>query len=151
MCPLGPKGNSPITLHIGLGTFRPVDVEDLTKHKMDSENFAVPEETVDFVNGALLEKNRICAIGTTSMRALESSVSANGKLKENEGWTDKFIFPPYEFKICNALITNFHMPESTLLMMACAFGGYDLIRHAYDVAIKEKYKFFSYGDAMLIL
>ena len=142
---------TPITLHIGLGTFRPVDVEDLTKHKMDSENFAVPEGTVDFVNGALLEKNRICAIGTTSMRALESSVSANGKLKENEGWTDKFIFPPYEFKICNALITNFHMPESTLLMMACAFGGYDLIRHAYDVAIKEKYKFFSYGDAMLIL
>ncbi len=142
---------TPITLHIGLGTFRPVDVEDLTKHKMDSENFAVPEETVEQVNIALEEKRRICAVGTTSMRALESSVSANGKLKANEGWTDKFIFPPYEFKICNALITNFHMPESTLLMMACAFGGYDLVRHAYEVAIKEKYKFFSYGDAMLIL
>ena len=142
---------TPVTLHIGLGTFRPVDVEDLTKHKMDSENFAVPEETVELVNQALLDKKRICAVGTTSMRALESSVSANNKLKVNEGWTDKFIFPPHEFKICNALITNFHMPESTLLMMACAFGGYDLIRHAYEVAIKEKYKFFSYGDAMLVV
>ena len=142
---------TPVTLHIGLGTFRPVDVEDLTKHKMDSENFAVPEETVEQVNRALLDKKRICAVGTTSMRALESSVSANNKLKANEGWTDKFIFPPHEFKICNALITNFHMPESTLLMMACAFGGYDLIRHAYVVAIKEKYKFFSYGDAMLVV
>lgn len=142
---------TPVTLHIGLGTFRPVDVEDLTKHKMDSENFAVPEETVEQVNKALDNKTRICAVGTTSMRALESSVSANGRLKANEGWTDKFIFPPYEFKICNALITNFHMPESTLLMMACAFGGYDLIRKAYEVAIKEKYKFFSYGDAMLVV
>jgi len=142
---------TPITLHIGLGTFRPVDVEDLTKHKMDSENFSVNEETAEMVNQALDEKKRICAVGTTSMRALESSVSANGRLKANEGWTDKFIFPPYEFKICNALITNFHMPESTLLMMACAFGGYEKVMNAYKIAIKEKYRFFSYGDAMLII
>ena len=142
---------SPITLHIGLGTFRAVDVEDLTKHKMDSENFQVLDATSEVVNNALDNKRRVCAVGTTSMRALESSVSANGRLKENQGWTDKFIFPPYEFKICNALVTNFHMPESTLLMMACAFGGYDLVREAYKVAIKEKYNFFSYGDAMLIV
>lgn len=142
---------TPITLHIGLGSFRPVEVEDLTKHKMDSENYYVKKETVDIVNKALDNKKRVCSIGTTSMRALESSVSANGRLKEREGWTDKFIFPPYDFKICNALVSNFHMPESTLLMMACAFGGYDLIMEAYQIAIKEKYRFFSYGDAMLII
>jgi S-adenosylmethionine:tRNA ribosyltransferase-isomerase len=142
---------TPITLHIGLGSFRPVDVEDLTKHKMDSENFFVKTNTVNIVNRAMEEKKRVCAVGTTAMRALESSVSANGRLKEREGWTDKFIFPPYEFKICNSLITNFHMPESTLLMMACAFGGYELIMEAYQTAIKEKYRFFSYGDAMLII
>jgi len=142
---------TPITLHIGLGTFRPVDVEDLTKHKTDSENFRVLQPTVDAVNKALDEKKRICAVGTTSMRALESSVSASNRLKENQGWTDKFIFPPYDFKICNAMITNFHLPESTLLMMACAFGGYELIMDAYQVAIKQKYRFFSYGDAMLII
>jgi S-adenosylmethionine:tRNA ribosyltransferase-isomerase len=142
---------APITLHIGLGTFRPVDVEDLTKHKMDSENFRVEESTVETVNRALDNKRKVCAVGTTSMRALESSVSAAGRLKSKEGWTDKFIFPPYEFKICNSLVTNFHMPESTLLMMACAFGGYEFVRHAYDIAIKEKYRFFSYGDAMLII
>ena len=142
---------SPITLHIGLGTFRPVDVEDLTKHKMDSENFRVGQETVNVVNRALDQKKKVVAIGTTVMRALESSVSANSRLKPNEGWTDKFIFPPYEFKICNALISNFHMPESTLLMMASAFGGYDLVMEAYQTAIKEKYRFFSYGDAMLII
>ncbi|MGF1636276.1 MAG: tRNA preQ1(34) S-adenosylmethionine ribosyltransferase-isomerase QueA [Cyclobacteriaceae bacterium] len=142
---------SPITLHSGLGSFRPVDVEDLTKHKMDSENYIVEEKTVDLVNKALDDKKKVCSIGTTTMRALESSVSANGRLKPREGWTDKFIFPPYEFKICNALITNFHMPESTLLMMASAFGGYDLTMKAYEEAIKEKYRFFSYGDAMLIL
>ncbi len=142
---------SPITLHIGLGTFRPVDVEDLTKHKTDSENYRVTEETARLVNQAMQQKKKVCAVGTTAMRALESSVSANGQLKSNEGWTDKFIFPPFEYKICNAMITNFHLPESTLLMMACAFGGYDLIMDAYQVAIKEKYRFFSYGDAMLIL
>ena len=141
----------PITLHSGLGSFRAVDVEDLTKHKMDSENYQVEDETANRVNEALAEKRKICSIGTTSMRTLESSVSANGKLKANAGWTDKFIFPPYEFKICNALVTNFHMPESTLLMMACAFGGYDLIMEAYREAIKEKYRFLTYGDTMLII
>ena len=141
----------PITLHVGLGTFRPVDVEDLTKHKMDSENFVVSQKAADLVNESLDNKKRVCAIGTTTMRALESSVSANGRLKPNEGWTDKFIFPPYEFRIPNALLTNFHMPESTLLMMACAFGGYNLVMEAYHTAIREKYRFFSYGDAMLII
>jgi len=141
----------PITLHIGLGSFRPVDVEDLTKHKMDSENYLVNERTADMVNHVLDHKKRVCAIGTTSMRTLESSVSANGRLKASQGWTDKFIFPPYEFKICNALLSNFHMPESTLLMMACAFGGYDLVLKAYQTAIKEKYRFLSYGDSMLII
>ena len=141
----------PLTLHVGLGTFRPVDVEDLTKHKMDSEHFIVPEATAAAVNRALDNKKRVCAVGTTTMRGLESSVSASARLKPTEGWTDKFIFPPHDFKIPNALITNFHMPESTLLMMACAFGGYDLIMEAYKVAVKEKYSFFSYGDVMLIL
>jgi S-adenosylmethionine:tRNA ribosyltransferase-isomerase len=140
-----------ITLHIGLGTFRPVDVEDLTKHKMDSENFVVSQEAVDIVNKALDSKHRVCAIGTTTMRALESAVSATNRLKAREGWTDKFIFPPYDFKICNAMITNFHMPESTLLMMASAFAGYELAMEAYKTAKKEKYKFLTYGDAMLII
>ncbi|MBC8110508.1 MAG: tRNA preQ1(34) S-adenosylmethionine ribosyltransferase-isomerase QueA [Verrucomicrobia bacterium] len=141
----------PITLHVGLGTFRAVDVEDLTKHKMDSENFVVPQTTTDKVNKALDAEKKVCAIGTTSLRALESSVSANNHLKPNQGWTDKFIFPPYEFKIVNSLLTNLHMPESTLIMMASAFGGYDLMMEAYQIAIHEKYRFFSYGDAMLIL
>lgn len=142
---------SPITLHIGLGTFRQVDVEDLTKHKMDSENFTIGEETANIVNKALDEKRRVVSVGTTSMRSIESSVSAGNRLKPKSAWTDKFIFPPYEFKIANALITNFHTPESTLLMMTCGFGGYDLIMKAYEEAVKEEYKFFSYGDAMLIL
>ncbi len=140
-----------ITLHIGLGTFRPVDVEDLTKHKMDSENYWVEQSTADRVNKALSDKSKICAVGTTVMKTLESSVSATGLLKENSGWTDKFIFPPYDFKICDALITNLHLPESTVLMMASAFGGYELIQEAYQKAIEEKYRFFSYGDAMLII
>ncbi|MEM7110056.1 MAG: tRNA preQ1(34) S-adenosylmethionine ribosyltransferase-isomerase QueA [Bacteroidota bacterium] len=140
-----------ITLHIGLGTFRPVDVEDLTKHKMDSENFFVREPTVSAVNKAIDEKKKVCAVGTTTMRALESAVSASNRLKPKEGWTDKFIFPQYDFKICSAMITNFHSPESTLLMMAAAFGGYDLIMEAYKVAMKEKYRFLTYGDAMLII
>jgi S-adenosylmethionine:tRNA ribosyltransferase-isomerase len=142
---------APITLHVGLGTFRQVDVEDLTKHKSDSENFLVTPETCGTVNEALDNKRKVCAIGTTSLRALESSVSANSRLKSNEGWTDKFIFPPYDFKIANTLVTNFHLPESTLLMTSCAFGGYDLIMKAYETAVKEKYRFFSYGDAMLII
>ena len=142
---------SPITLHVGLGTFRQVDVEDLTKHKMDSENYDIPEKTVGLVNEALDNKKRVVAVGTTSLKTIESSVTANGRLKASSGWTDKFIIPPYEFKIANALITNFHLPESTLLMTASAFGGYDLIMKAYKEAIKEKYRFFSYGAAMLIL
>jgi S-adenosylmethionine:tRNA ribosyltransferase-isomerase len=140
-----------ITLHIGLGTFRQVDVEDLTKHKMDSENFIVGEDTVAKVNKALDNRNKVCAIGTTTMRSLESAVSATNRLKARDGWTDKFIFPPYDFKICNAMVTNFHQPESTLLMMTAAFGGYETIMEAYKVAKKEKYKFLTYGDAMLIL
>ena len=140
-----------ITLHVGLGSFRPVDVEDLTKHKMDSENFRIYEETAVIVNKALDEKKRVCAVGTTAMRSIESSVSASNRLKATEAWTDKFIFPPYEFKIANALLTNFHTPESTLLMMACAFGGFDLIMKAYQEAMKENYRFLSYGDAMLII
>jgi S-adenosylmethionine:tRNA ribosyltransferase-isomerase len=141
----------PITLHVGLGTFREVDVEDLTKHKTDSENYNVPLSTALRVNEALDSKKRVCAIGTTVMRTLETAVTAGGRLKESNGWTDKFIFPPYDFKICKALITNFHKPMSTLLMMVCAFGGYDLVMKAYDIAIKERYRFFTYGDAMLIL
>jgi S-adenosylmethionine:tRNA ribosyltransferase-isomerase len=140
-----------VTMHIGLGTFRAVDVEDLTKHKMDSENFIVGSEPVKIVNQALDNKNRVCSIGTTTMRTLESAVSANNRLKEREGWTDKFIFPPYDFKICSAMVTNFHQPESTLLMMTAAFGGYDLVMKAYETAKKEKYKFLTYGDAMLIV
>jgi S-adenosylmethionine:tRNA ribosyltransferase-isomerase len=140
-----------VTLHIGLGTFRAVDVEDLTKHKMDSENYIVGTDVVNRVNTALDNKNKVCAIGTTAMRSLESAVSANNRLKEREGWTDRFIFPPYEFKICSAMVTNFQQPESTLLMMAAAFGGYDHVMKAYEVAKKEKYKFLTYGDALLIV
>ncbi len=142
---------APLTLHVGVGTFRQVDVEDLTKHKTDSENFFITEPTAAIVNRAIDEEKRVCAIGTTSLKAAESSVSANGRLKPIEGWTDKFIFPPYEFKICNTLLTSFHLPESILLMMTCAFGGHELIMKAYEEAIREKYKFFSYGDTMLIL
>lgn len=141
----------PLTLHIGLGTFRPVDVEDLTKHKTDSENFIIPEKTVETVNKTIERKGRICSVGTTTLRAMETSVSSTNRLKVNAGWTDKFIFPPYDFKISNALITNLHMPQSILLMTACAFGGYELIMKAYQEAVEEKYRFFSYGDAMLIL
>ena len=142
---------TPITLHVGLGTFRQVDVEDLTKHKMDSENYEIPDGTVELVNRSLDAKKRVVAVGTTSLKTIESSVTANGRLKASSGWTDKFIIPPYDFKIANSLITNFHLPESTLLMTAAAFGGYDLVMKAYKEAIKEKYRFFSYGDAMLIL
>ncbi len=141
----------PVTLHVGLGTFRAVEVEDLTKHKMDSEQMWIPEKTAQAVNLALGNKKKVCAVGTTSMRALETSVSTSNTLKPFEGWTNKFIFPPYDFSIANCMITNFHMPESTLLMMVCAFGGFDLVMEAYKTAVKEKYRFLSYGDAMLIL
>ncbi|MEO0403533.1 MAG: tRNA preQ1(34) S-adenosylmethionine ribosyltransferase-isomerase QueA [Bacteroidota bacterium] len=140
-----------LTLHVGLGTFRPVEVEDLTKHKMDSEQVIIPQATADLVNGAKDKKKKICSVGTTVTRGIESSVSTYQRLKPFEGWTNKFIFPPYEFKIADCMITNFHTPQSTLLMMACAFGGYDLIMEAYQTAIKEKYRFYAYGDAMLML
>lgn len=142
---------SAITLHVGLGTFRPVDVEDISKHKMDSEEIDVTEETVEIVNKAKQGKKMVCAVGTTTMRAIETCVTTVGMLKPYTGWTNKFIFPPYKFSIANCMITNFHLPQSTLLMQVAAFGGYDLIFEAYKVAIKEKYKFFTYGDAMLIL
>lgn len=140
-----------ITLHIGLGTFRQVEVEDLTKHKMDSEQTIIFEKTAEIVNRAKLNKKKVCAIGTTSMRAIETSVSTDGLLKPFDGWTNKFIFPPYDFSIADCMITNFHTPLSTLLMMISAFAGHDLMMAAYKEAIKEKYRFYSYGDAMLIL
>jgi S-adenosylmethionine:tRNA ribosyltransferase-isomerase len=140
-----------LTLHVGLGTFRSVEVEDLTKHKMDSEQVIIPAECADMVNFAKADKRRICAIGTTAMRAVETSVSTDGFLKPFDGWTNKFIFNPYDFSIANSMVTNFHMPMSTLLMMVTAFGGYDFVMHAYEEAIKEEYRFYSYGDAMLIL
>ena len=140
-----------ITLHVGLGTFQPVEVEDLSKHKMDSEEINIPEKAVKSVNNALENKKRVCAIGTTAMRTIESSVSADQRLKPFNGWTNKFIFPPYEFSIANAMVTNFHTPKSTLMMMTSAFAGHDFLKKAYTEAIKEKYKFYSYGDAMLII
>jgi len=140
-----------ITLHVGLGNFRSVDVEDLTKHKMDSEQIWIRDEAVEVVNNARLNKHQICAVGTTVMRTLESSVSTNGMLKPYEGWTNKFIFPPYDFSVADSMISNFHLPLSTLLMMVAAFAGYDKLMNAYKVAIKEKYRFGTYGDAMLII
>jgi S-adenosylmethionine:tRNA ribosyltransferase-isomerase len=140
-----------ITLHVGLGTFRAVEVEDLTKHKMDSEQYIIEQKDADIVNKAILEKRRVCAVGTTSMRAIESAVSAGKELKAANDWTSKFIFPPYDFSIANCMVTNFHTPESTLLMMVAAFGGYENVMRAYEVAVKEKYRFYSYGDAMLII
>lgn len=140
-----------LTLHVGLGSFRMVEVEDLTKHKMDSEEIIIPQSACDIVNASKQRKSKICAVGTTVMRSIETSVSTDDFLKPYEGWTNKFIFPPYDFAVADSMITNFHMPESTLLMMTCAFGGYDLIMEAYKEAIKEKYRFYSYGDAMLII
>ncbi|AMC11721.1 S-adenosylmethionine:tRNA ribosyltransferase-isomerase [Lutibacter profundi] len=142
---------SEVTLHVGLGTFSPVEVEDLSKHKMDSEKAIVTSETIKIVNNAIDNKKRICAVGTTVMRALESAVSSNGHLNTFDRWTNKFIFPPYDFSIANSMITNFHTPKSTLMMMAAAFAGYDFLMEAYEEAVKEKYKFYSYGDAMLII
>jgi S-adenosylmethionine:tRNA ribosyltransferase-isomerase len=140
-----------ITLHVGLGTFRPVEVEDLTKHKMDSEQVIIEEPCVNIINGAKEKGKRVCAVGTTCMRAIETSVSTDGMLKPFDGWTNKFIYPPYDFSIANSMVTNFHTPYSTLLMMVSAFMGHDLMMQAYNEAIKEKYRFYSYGDAMLIL
>ncbi len=140
-----------VTLHVGLGTFNPVEVEDLSKHKMDSEEVIITERAADIVNTGIANKKRVCAVGTTSMRAIESSVSSSGTLNDFYGWTNKFIFPPYDFSIANSMITNFHTPKSTLLMMVSAFAGHDFIKEAYDQAVKEKYRFYSYGDAMLII
>ncbi|NLZ73631.1 MAG: S-adenosylmethionine:tRNA ribosyltransferase-isomerase, partial [Bacteroidales bacterium] len=144
-------GRSFITLHAGLGNFREIDVEDLTKHKMDSERIEVTQGAADIINKAKDERRNICSVGTTVMRTLESTVSTDGHIKEFTGWTNRFIFPPYDFHVANSMISNFHMPLSTLLMVSAAFGGYDFIMHAYDVAIKEEYRFGTYGDAMLIL
>ena len=140
-----------VTMHAGLGNFREIDVEDLTKHKIDSEQMFVEKEACEVVNKAVDGNKRICAVGTTTMRVLESACATDGYLKEFEGWTNKFIFPPYDFTIPSAMVTNFHMPESTLLMLVAAFGGYEQIMNAYDVALKEGYRFGPYGDAMLIL
>lgn len=140
-----------ITLHVGLGNFRTVDVEDLTKHKMDSERIIIPEKAIKVVNEAKDNKNHVCAVGTTVMRTLESSVSTQGYLKPFDGWTNKFIFPPYEFSVPSSMVSNFHLPLSTLLMSVSAFAGYDFLFEAYQVAIKEKYRFGTYGDAMLIV
>lgn len=140
-----------VTLHVGLGTFSPVEVEDLSKHKMDSEQASISEETTTAINQAIKDHRRICAVGTTVMRTLESSVSSAHTLNSFDGWTNKFIFPPYDFSIANAMITNFHTPKSTLLMMVSAFAGHDFMKRAYEEAVKENYKFYSYGDAMLII
>ncbi len=140
-----------ITLHAGLGTYRDIAVEDLSKHKMDAEYYEITEEATKIVNTALKNEKRVCAVGTTTMRSIESAVSADYMLKPSGGWTNLFIFQPFEFHIANAMVTNFHLPKSSHLIMACAFGGYDLIMDAYQVALKEKYQFYTYGDAMLII
>ncbi len=140
-----------ITLHTGLGTFRPMEVEDLNKTRMDAEYYRVESEACTIVNKARLGKHRICSVGTTTMRALESSFTSEKLLKPAEGWTNSFIHPPYQFNIADSLITNFHLPKTSLLVLVCAFAGYDLIMEAYKKAIKDKYRFFNYGDAMLLI
>jgi S-adenosylmethionine:tRNA ribosyltransferase-isomerase len=141
----------PVILHIGIGTFRSVEVEDLTKHKMDSEYIEIQIDTVTTVNKTIDAKKNVYVVGTSTCRALESSVTADGHLKPAKGWTDKFIFPPYDFKVTDRLLTNFHLPESTLLMLVSAFAGHDFMTHAYKKAIKDGYRFYSYGDVMLIV
>jgi S-adenosylmethionine:tRNA ribosyltransferase-isomerase len=141
----------PVLLHVGLGSFRPVEVEDLTKHKMDSEYYEISASATDTINKAIDGKKKVVVVGTSTCRALESSVTSDGHLKPSKGWTDKFIFPPYEFKITDTLITNFHLPESTLLMLVSAFAGHDFVMRAYKKAIKDGYRFYSYGDGMVIL
>ena len=140
-----------VTLHVGLGTFNPVEVEDLSKHKMDSEEMIISQEACDIVNNAKAKKKKVCCVGTTAMRAMESSVSSQRTLNPYTGWTNKFIYPPYDFSLADCMITHFHTPKSTLLMMISAFCGHDLMKKAYEEAIKEKYRFYSYGDAMLII
>ena len=140
-----------LTLHSGRGNYREIDVEDLTKHRMDSEEMVVDGNLVDIVNAAKDRESKVCAVGTSVLRGIASSVCMNGHIMTYSGWTNKFIFPPYDFTVCNALVTNFHMPLSTMLMMVAAFGGYDLVIKAYEEAVKEGYKFGAYGDAMLVL
>ena len=140
-----------VTLHTGLGTFRSIEVEDLSKHKMDAEYYQINSDAVKIVNETKANNRKVCAIGTTAMRSIESSLSATRDLKESEGWTNLFIYPPYDFNIANCMLTNFHLQKSSLLIMVSAFGGYDLVMKAYEEAIKEKYRFYSYGDAMLII
>jgi S-adenosylmethionine:tRNA ribosyltransferase-isomerase len=140
-----------VTLHLGLGAFREVEVEDLTKHKMDSEYYKITQETCDTVNNAITNKHRVVAVGGSVMRAMETSVSSMRTLNPSEGWTDKFLFPPHDFNIANAFITNLHQPESPLYMMACAYTDHEFMAEVYQEAIKEKYRFLCYGDAMLIL
>ncbi|MBV6510750.1 MAG: tRNA preQ1(34) S-adenosylmethionine ribosyltransferase-isomerase QueA [Ignavibacteriales bacterium] len=142
---------APVILHIGLGTFRPVEVEDLTKHKMDSEYFEITKESADTINKAIHAKKKVFVCGTSTVRVLETSVTAENLVRPNKGWTDKFIHPPYDFKITKALITNFHVSESTLLMLVAAFGGTEFVMKAYRKAVKDDYRFLSYGDAMLLL
>lgn len=141
----------PVLLHVGLGTFRPIVVEDLTRHKMDSEYFEITPESANAINETKNNGGRVVAVGTTVVRVLESVVTTDDRVKPDKGWTDKFIYPPYDFRIVDMLLTNFHMPASTLLMLVSAFGGVDFIFKAYRKAIREKYRFFSYGDAMLII
>ncbi|MBO5747496.1 MAG: tRNA preQ1(34) S-adenosylmethionine ribosyltransferase-isomerase QueA [Muribaculaceae bacterium] len=140
-----------LTLHSGRGNYRDIDVEDLTKHRMDSEEMVVDGNLVDIVNAAKDRESKVCAVGTSVLRGIASSVCMNGHIMTYSGWTNKFIFPPYDFTVCNALVTNFHMPLSTMLMMVAAFGGYELVIKAYEEAVKEGYKFGAYGDAMLVL
>ena len=140
-----------VTLHSGLGNFRPIEVEDLSKHKMDSEEMILNEQTAEIINTTKRNEHKVCIIGTTTMKAVESAATINGKVKVFSGWTNKFIIPDYEFQIADAMITNFHKPLSSMLIMACSFGGYDLIMKAYEEAVKEGYKFLTYGDAMLIV
>ncbi len=141
----------PVVLHVGLGSFRPVEVEDLTKHKMDSEYYEISSEAAHIINRTIDSKHNVFVVGTSTCRALESSVTSDGHLKPSKGWTDKFLFPPYDFKIADKLITNFHLPESTLLMLVSAFAGHEFMMRSYKKAIKEGYRFYSYGDAMMIL
>ena len=143
---------APVTLHIGWGTFRPVEVEDLTKHRMDSENYYISEESARVINKALeSKKNKVVIASSSAVRAVETSIMASGMLKSSTGWTDKFIYPPYDFKITESFITNFHRPESTLLMLSAAFAGYEFLMKAYEEAMKNKYRFYAFGDAMLIV
>lgn len=140
-----------VTLHMGLGSERPIEVEDLSKHKMDSENFIIPQSAADIANNAKRNKKRVCSVGNSVMRTIESSVSADGFLKQAEGWTEKFVYPPYDFNIANCMVTNFHRPKSAHFITTCTFGGYDLVMEAYKIALEGEYKFLDYGDAMLII